>query len=124
MRRDSGSVFVELMIAAAIVALSLAAMYRAIGDGALRNRQINQKQTALLVAQSELAAVGSAIPLSPGTTGGTDGPYAWRVDVEPFNGDADASDAGALWQVNVSVRALDGGNVLVSLTSLALAPGT
>jgi len=123
MRSDSGSVFVESMIAAAIVALALAAMYRAIGDSAMRNRQLNDKQTALLVAQSELSAVGSEIPLASGMTGGTSGNYAWQVDVEPFAGESDPSDAGELWQVTVSVRSLNGGNELVTLNRLALGPG-
>lgn len=123
MKNDSGSVFIESMVAAAIVALSLAAMYRVIEDGAMRNRKVNEKQTALLIAESELAAVGSAIPLAQGMTGGTDGPYAWRVDISPSDAENSPSDAGPLWQVSVSVRALDGGNAIVTLNSLALAPG-
>ena len=122
MKSDAGSVFIESMVAAAIVALALAAMYHAISDGAMRNRKLDRKETALLIAQSELSAVGSAIPLASGMTGGTDGDYAWRVDIAPY--DADASDTGTLWQVTVSVRALDGGNDLVSLTSLKVASGS
>lgn len=123
MKNDSGSVFIELMVAAAIVALSLAAMYRVIEDGAMRNRMDNRKQTALLIAESELAAVGSAIPLAQGMTGGTQGPYAWRVDISPSDAQSEASNAGPLWQVTVSVRPLDGGNAIVTLNSLALAAG-
>jgi hypothetical protein len=125
MKNDNGSVFIESMVAAAIVALSLAAMYRVIEDGAMRNRAVNEKQNALLVAQSELAAVGSAIPLAQGMTGGTEGPYAWRVDISPSDvGSNTSSVAGQLWQVTVSVRALDGGNAIVTLNSLVLASGT
>ena len=124
MKSDSGSVFIESMVAAAIVALSLAAMYRVIEDGAMRNRAVNEKQNALLVAQSELAAVGSAIPLAPGMTGGTEGPYAWRVDISPSDTAGNtASVAGPLWEVTVSVRPLDGGNAIVTLNSFALSPG-
>lgn len=123
MKNDSGSVFIESMVAAAIVALSLAAMYRVIEDGAMRNRAVNEKQTALLIAQSELAAVGSAIPLAQGMTGGTDGPYAWRVDISSTDAQSAPSSAGQLWQVTVSVRALEGGNAIVTLNSFALSPG-
>lgn len=124
MKNDSGSVFIESMVAAAIVALSLAAMYRVIEDGAMRNRAVNAKQNALLIAQSELAAVGSAIPLAQGMTGGTEGPYAWRVDISPSDAESTASSAGQLWDVTVSVRLLDRGNAIVTLNSLALAPGS
>jgi hypothetical protein len=124
MKRDEGSVFIESMVAAAIVALALAAMYRVIGDGAMRNRAVNEKQTALLIAQSELAAVGSGIPLAQGMTSGTEGPYAWRVDISSSDvGSGSASVAGPLWQVTVSVRALDSENAIVTLKSLALASG-
>jgi hypothetical protein len=124
MRNDSGSVFIESMVAAAIVALSLAAMYRVIEDGAMRDRAVNEKQTALLIAESELAAVGSGIPLAHGMTSGTEGPYAWRVDISPSGaGSGNPSIAGPLWQVTVSVRALDSENAIVTLNSLSLSPG-
>jgi hypothetical protein len=124
MKRDEGSVFIESMVAAAIVALALAAMYRVIEDGAMRNRAVNEKQTALLIAQSELAAVGSGIPLAQGMTSGTEGPYAWRVDISSSDvGSGSASVAGPLWQVTVSVRALDSENAIVTLKNLALASG-
>jgi general secretion pathway protein I len=123
MRNDSGSVFIESMVAAAIVALALGAMYRVIEDGAMRNRMVNEKQTALLIAQSELAAVGSAIPLAQGMTGGTEGPYAWRIDIAPSGLAGAASSSGELWQVTVSVRSLDSDNAIVTLDSLAVGPG-
>jgi hypothetical protein len=123
MKSDSGSVFIESMVAAAIVALSLAAMYRVIEDGAMRDRTVNAKQNALLIAQSELAAVGSEIPMAQGMTSGTEGPYAWRVDISPSDTDGPASSAGPVWQVSVSVRPLDGGNAIVTLNSLALSSG-
>jgi hypothetical protein len=122
MKNDTGSVFIESMVAAAIVALSLAAMYRVIEDGAMRDRAVNAKQNALLIAQSELAAVGSAIPLAQGMTGGIEGPYAWRVDISPTEAGSPASSAGSLLQVSVSVRPVDGGNAIVTLNSLALSP--
>ena len=64
--RDSGSVFLDTMIAAAIVALTLGVMFRTISDSAARQRTIEARRSAYLVAQSELASVGSAIPLAPG----------------------------------------------------------
>ena len=122
-RRESGSIFVETMIAAAIVAISLGSMYSAVGDSARRDRLVQQKHSAILIAQSELAAVGSVIPLSPGMTGGVAGPYAWRVDVAPYRG-LQGGVAGQLMEVTASVRALDGATDIVTLKSLALAPGS
>jgi hypothetical protein len=99
-------------------------MYQAIGDGAMRNRKLHEKQMALLVAQSEMAAIGSEIPVASGTTSGTSGNYAWRVDIEPFNAETDASQTGDLWVVTVAVGSAEGGTDLVRLQSLALSQGS
>jgi general secretion pathway protein I len=120
--RENGSVLIEAMIASAIVALMLAAMYGAIADTARGSAHANEKRTALMIAQSELAAIGTALPLSPGVTGGVQGPYAWRVEIEPYAEAAAPSDAGGLWDVTVSVRATDGNADLVTLRSLELGP--
>jgi general secretion pathway protein I len=120
-KRDDGSVFIEAMVAAAIVALSLAAMYRTVEQSAQYNRMIDAKRTAFLIAQSHLASVGSAVPIAEGVTGGMDGDYAWSVRIAP-DGNNNASDAGQLWQVTVAVRATSGGNDLAVLQSFALAP--
>jgi hypothetical protein len=121
MTRDLGSVFIESMVAAAIVTLSLAAMYRTVEESAHNSRVIAEKRMAMLIAQSHLATIGSVIPVAQGDTGGIEGAYAWSVAITPDN-DTNASDAGQLWQVTVAVRPAEGGNDLVTLRSLALGP--
>ncbi len=120
-RRDEGSVLIEAMVAAAIVTLSLAALYRTVEDSARHGRVLNEKRVALLIAQSHLASVGSLVPVAEGVTNGIDGPYAWSVRIDP-DSNSDASDAGQLYQVTVAVRHADDGNDIVALHSLALAP--
>ena len=122
-QRESGSIFVETMIAAVIVATALGSMYTAVGDSARRDHLIQQKRAAVLIAQSELAAVGPIIPLSGGMTGGIAGPYAWRVDVAPYRG-LQGGAVGQLMEITVSVRALDGATDIVTLKSLALSTGS
>ena len=102
--RDRGSVFLDAMIAAAIVMLSLATMYRAVAEEAAHDRMAENRRMTLLIAQSELSSVGSLIPVAQGITAGLDGPFAWRVEIEPYNSGLVASDAGELWQVTVGVR--------------------
>jgi type II secretory pathway pseudopilin PulG len=82
-RGEAGFVLVEAMIGAAIVAITLATMYAAIYESAARNRMAEQRRAAMMIAQSELAAVGSVIPAAPGTTEGTEGDFYWRVDIAP-----------------------------------------
>jgi hypothetical protein len=119
---DSGSVFVESIIAATIVAVALGATFQVIGDGANRDRAVQARRGALLVAQSRLAAVGSEIALRSARTDGQEGDLAWRVDVSPDSDGIDASAGGALWRVIVSVRPRAGGGELVRLDTLRLGP--
>ena len=121
---DGGSAFVESIVAAAIVAMALGATYRVIADGAARDKAVAARRTALLVAQSELAAVGADIPLAPGDAAGQSGDLAWRVDITPYGENEGQNPAGELLRVAVSVRPRDGGADLVTLQSLRLGPGT
>ena len=122
-RGETGSALIEAMVAAAIIAVTLASMYGAILESAARNRMAEQRRMALLIAQSELAAVGSAIPAVPGVTEGTQGNFYWRVDIEPYGDGPPASMVGQLCTVTVQVadprRA-----PLAQLTTLTLARGT
>ena len=119
-RGDRGSIFVESMIAAAIVAIALAAAYRVIGQGAIEQRAVDDRRAALLVAQSELDAVGAEIPLAAGSQTGLADGLAWRVDIEPYGEGGEANIAGGLWRVVVSVRPQAGGEALATLKSLRL----
>jgi type II secretory pathway component PulJ len=119
---DRGAVFVEAMIASAIVAMVLAALFQVMADSAARNRALEQRRMALLVARSELADVGADIPLAAGATSGVAGPFSWRVDITPYTAEGEASAAGALLKTAVSVRQRGGGPELARLISLHLAP--
>ena len=117
---DAGSVFVESIIAAAIVAMALGATFQVIADGAARDRSVESHRAALLIAQSELAAVGSEIPLTSGETGGLAGDMVWRVEVSPYDDGVDGSAAGAMFKVAVTVQPRGGGPTLARLESLRL----
>jgi hypothetical protein len=121
---DAGTTFVESIVAAAIVALALGTTYRVIADGAGRDRAVEARRSALLVAQSELAAVGADIPLAPGDASGEAGDLAWRVEITPYGENEDKSPVGALLRVAVSVWPRGGGPSLVTLQSLRLGSGT
>lgn len=112
MRSDSGTIFIDTMIAAATIAMAVGTLYQVIGDTARRDGAAEDKRMALLVAQSELAAVGYEIPIEPAGVRGTTGPYGWRVAMSPWN--------GGLWQVTVSVSR--GEKDLVSLQTLRTGP--
>ncbi|HVU19811.1 MAG TPA: hypothetical protein VHE09_03705 [Rhizomicrobium sp.] len=130
MRRDSGSALVEAMVGAAIVAGTLAAMFGAIRESAAHNHMIEQRRVALMIAQSELAAVGVTIPAAPGVTEGTQGDYYWRIDIEPYGGSQQQAGFGTLPNpagVLCSVHVMVGDarrRPLANLTTLTLARAT
>ena len=119
---DSGSIFVEAVIAAAIVAMALGGTFRVSADGAARGRAADGRREALLVAESQLAAVGADIPLRQGDSAGLAGDLVWRVQVTREDGDSDANPAGVLWRVAVTVAPREGGPTLASLKTLRLGP--
>ena len=131
-KRDSGSALIEAMVGAAIVMGTLATMYEAIRESAAHNHMIEERRTALMIAQSELAAVGSVIPSLPGTTEGTLGDYYWRVDIQPYNANQPQQQAGfgtapnpagVLCLVTVTVADTKR-RPLANLATLTLARGT
>jgi type II secretory pathway pseudopilin PulG len=124
MRREEGSVLVEALIAAAIVAMVLVAVFQIAADSAARRHGVETRRHALLIAQSQLAAVGSTVPLAPGAVQGRDGDEVWRIDMQPCNAGQGASAAGRLFCVDVSVRPAEGGAPWASLSSRRLAPLT
>ncbi len=120
---DAGAIFVESLIAAAIVAMALAGAFQVIADSASRARKAEVHRSALMIAQSELAAVGADIPLEGGQSDGVVGNLVWQVNVTPYTAEGEANSAGALWKVEVSVRPRAGGQSLVTLATLRLGPG-
>jgi hypothetical protein len=122
-RGEVGQALVDAMIGSAIVAITLASMFGAIYDSAARNRMAEQRRTAMLIAQSELASVGALIPAAPGVTEGTEGDFYWRVDIEPYDAGIPPSIVGQLCKVVVIVA--DARRApLATLTSLTLVRGT
>jgi type II secretory pathway pseudopilin PulG len=115
---EAGSALVEAMVAVAIIAMMLAASYRAVGDSVLRTRAAETSRAAGMIAQSRLASVGGDIPLAPGETTGVDGAFAWRVEIEPT--DEDSSAMGRLLSVTASVRDQAGGPDRAVLSTLRL----
>ena len=124
MRRErTGSVLVEALIATAIVAMVLVGVLRVIGDSVARNHHVEQRRTALMVARSQMAAVGFSTPLVEGEAAGVAvGDYAWRTNVERCPEDDGPSVAGGLYCVTVTVRAPGTERPAVILRSRRLRP--
>ena len=123
MTHDRGSVLVEALVSTAIVAAVIATMLNTIREADARRTQIEARRYALMIARSELAAVGAEIPLQPGQVRGVEGDFVWSVRIEP--GATDTLSGGLAPPpsiVSVDVRASSGGEPLASLRTLRVSP--
>jgi len=106
-RSDRGSAFIEALVGSAIVSMAVLSMLGAARQSVKAERSIDARRMASLIAQSELATVGTVIPLRVGTTTGSDGAYAWRIDIAQSDAPALSESSDRLFVVSVSVG-LDG----------------
>jgi hypothetical protein len=119
-RRDDGSVLVEALVSTAVAALVLMAAYQVVEGSAERHALVETRRYALMVARSELAQAGTAIPLTRGGGEGREDGLFWRLDAQPC-GPA-RSTTGVLYCVTVSVRKSVDTPPVVTLASRRLAP--
>ena len=106
-RGEQGHVFVEALIAAAIVSMMVGAMFHSVQGIASRARAVDERRQALLIAQSELAAAGVSLN---GSASGAEGAFGWRVETAPYQQGLE----------RVTVRVGKAGRTLISLSTLRL----
>ena len=119
-RREDGSIFIETVVALAVLAMVLTGLYRVVADSASRRHQVEARREALMVARSTLASVGYVIPYDDGVTEGGQGGTRWRVEMRPCGSNAGAT--GVLYCIDVSVRDAQAGLPLARLSTRRFAP--
>ena len=89
-QREAGFTVIEIIVALAILALSLSVLFGVISDGLLRTNQAAKMEQAVSLAQSLLAKVGTELPVRQGLVAGefADG-FRWNVRMEPYGDNAD-----------------------------------
>ena len=109
---DRGSVFLEALVGSVIVAFAVLTMVQSVVTGARSDRKIESHRLATLLAQSELASVGSAVPLVPGSTDGNDGRFNWTIAIAQAGGGAHVR----IYDVTIRVR--EGAREVAALHSM------
>jgi general secretion pathway protein I len=83
--QEDGFALIEALVALAIFALSLTMLFGTITDCARRLRLAETHRAAELVAQSALAAAGTAYPVDNGSASGVQGPFYWWMQAAPYD---------------------------------------
>jgi general secretion pathway protein I len=94
---EAGFTLLEVLVALAILAISLGVILQVLGMTADRTGQAESLVRARLLAQSILARVGSETPVKAGDVNGEDGGLRWRLQQKAYG---DASDS-ASWSAPV-----------------------
>jgi general secretion pathway protein I len=88
-RGQVGFSLIEVLVAFAILAISLGVLMQIFSRASLTTSASVQYSRAAALASSRLEAVGTAISLEPGAvTGEPEDGMAWEVNIAPLEGDA------------------------------------
>jgi general secretion pathway protein I len=114
-RPDAGFTLIEVLIALAVVAVSIVAIGRVMSTND-RGVQVLENHVALM--QTAQTVLTTAIPprreLAPGSRAGELRDFRWQVDVGPVGGDWDPGGADVAWipeLVTIRVRSPSGATV-------------
>jgi general secretion pathway protein I len=87
---EAGFTLIEIVVALAILSLSLGVLFSVISDGIRRTDQAGKMARASSLAQSLLAQVGAELPVRRGeTTGEAADGFRWRLRMEPYGNGED-----------------------------------
>ena len=105
---EAGFTLLEVVVAAAIAALALVALFQTGSAGLLMAGEATRVAEAVDRAESHLAAFGDAGTIAPGETEGDDGGgYHWRLSARTIASRASIAgaggDAATLYDVRVTV---------------------
>ncbi|HVX78695.1 MAG TPA: prepilin-type N-terminal cleavage/methylation domain-containing protein [Bradyrhizobium sp.] len=111
-RRDAGFTIIEVLIALAIVAVSIVAIGSLMATNARGVRSLEQHVALVQAARAVMTAgLPARAELQPGASSGQLEGYHWSVDVTPLGGGWAVKDADVSWTpelVRVRVQAPSG----------------
>ena len=120
-----GFTLLEILVALSILAVALGAILQSFSSGLRSLGAAETHALALMHARSQLAKVGSLIPLEFGEQTGGAGEFEWTVSVRLFESQEEDPVLGAAlvpYQLDVTVTWPGGGQV--ELTTIRVGPAT
>ena len=123
--RDAGFTIIEVLIALAVVAVSVVAIGSVMSTNARGVRSLEQHVTLMQTARSVMAAdVPSRAEIGVGTWSGRTNDHQWRIDVSPMGDEWSAAGDQAAWipaLVRIQVRSPSG--AVMDLSTVRLIHG-
>lgn len=105
--RQRGLTLLELLVAFAIMAMSLGLLYRILGGSASSAVQIERTQRAVVLAQS-LLALRDTVPEGGWQEAGESAGYQWRIQSAPYPTEYTGPNIPPLYEVGISIAWSDG----------------
>ena len=117
----AGFTILEVLIAIAVVAISLTAIGALTGTTTRGVRSLEQHVAVVEVARTVAASLPSRIQLAPGEIAGDIYGNRWRMGVSPFFGDASAPVPDSPWiPETISIRVQSPSGAAISLETVRL----
>ena len=109
--RAQGFSLLEMVVAIAILALALGALYQA-ASGATRNVRADEKYAYGVELARSLLAANARVPADGvSDSGETEGGFSWRVSTRPVDFQRTSMAAVSLQEIEVGVSWEDGGRL-------------
>jgi general secretion pathway protein I len=105
---QAGFSLIELLVAFAILAMSLGLIYRSMGESARNAGNLVLYQQAAMFAEGLLNSRAS-LTSDGWNESGERGAFQWKVTSQPFSAPANAVSGVALHQIDISVSWTEGG---------------
>ena len=87
--REKGFTLLEVLVALAILGIVLGALLPVFTGAIGRQKSLAEMRSAIALAESGLASVGTELPLNDGVTEGAfSNGFGWRLEIAPFSTNA------------------------------------